>query len=256
MKPFATALCVICGIAAAMFLIGLALLSLFLEHDFAIKAAVGLAGLPMLTFTKLLDDLEQQQGRKNLAAGKPAPIYDLNGYQIAWPLMALYGSLVLIIVSTTVEVLAFVLAGAIGSVSGVDLTESELTKYVGLQDIIVTVALSYFVGRWIGTRCSSKGMVAILLVIFLSTAVSLISGYMFPDEPGDLPYKLLVLTSLLFAIPAGIIGYRRGRKYRLSRYLHYLLNVLPPETRDTVIDLAFGEAQKIGLGRKWSLFGA
>ena len=144
----------------------------------------------------------------------------------------------------------------VGLVSGVDLTESELTKYLQLQDIIVTAALSYFVGRWIGTRCSSKGMIAILLIIFLSTAMDLIFNFMFPDDPGDFPSMLLDLTSLLFSIPAGVIGYRRGRKYRLSRYLHYLLSVLPPETRDTVIDLAFGEAQKIGSGRKWSLWSA
>jgi hypothetical protein len=43
----------------------------------------------------------------------------------------------------------------------------------------------------------------------------------------------------------GLLGYWRGQKYRLSKYLHYLLDVLPAETRDTVIGLAFDEAQKI-----------
>jgi hypothetical protein len=256
MKLFATALCAICGIAAALFLIGLVLLSQFWEPPQAIQAAVALAGLPMLTFPKLIEVLEQQQGRKNLAAGKQAPIYDFKGYQIAWPLMALYGFLVLYTVGTAFTVLGYALAQTIGLVSGVDLTESELIKYLQLQDIIVTAALSYFVGRWIGTRCSSKGMIAILLIIFLSTAMDLIFNFMFPDEPGYFPTKLLSLISLPFAISAGIIGYRRGRKYRLSRYLHYLLSVLPPETRDTVIDLAFGEAQKIGSRRKWSLWSA
>jgi hypothetical protein len=43
---------------------------------------------------------------------------------------------------------------------------------------------------------------------------------------------------------AGLLGYWRGQKYRLSKYLHYLLGVLPAETRDAVIELAFEEAQK------------
>jgi hypothetical protein len=29
------------------------------------------------------------------------------------------------------------------------------------------------------------------------------------------------------------------------KYLHYLLGVLPSETRDAVVDLAFEEAQKV-----------
>ena len=61
---------------------------------------------------------------------------------------------------------------------------------------------------------------------------------------------------ILFILVPGLLGYWRGQKFRLSKYLHYLLGVLPTETRDLVIDLAFEEAQKSAstagsaLGRK------
>jgi hypothetical protein len=252
MKLFATALCVFCGIAAALFFMGYVLVRLW-DPSKAIEAAVALAGVPMLTFPKLLEVLEQREGRKNLAAGKPAPIYDFNGYQIAWPLMVLCGSLVLITVSMLI-LAALVITSL--SIFGLDLTEPAQSRASALLDLTVSVALSYFVGRWIGTRCSSKGTIAILLAIFLSTVIGLTIDRMVPDEPGEFPSWLADLIEFPLAIFAGVIGYRRGRKYRLSRYLHYLLGVLSPETRDTLIDLAFGEAQKIGSGRKWSLWSA
>jgi hypothetical protein len=252
MKPFATALCVLCGVAAPLFIMGFALAWQW-DPNKAVEAGAALAGVPMLTFSKFLDALEQREGRKNLAAGKPAPIYDFNGYQIAWPLMALYGSLMLLLACMAI-VFAVTLTGY--TFFQVDLTEAAQSRDWALLNVIVSVVLAYFVGRWIGTRCSSKGTVAILLAVFLSTVISLIGDKLVPDDPGDFPSWLSDLIAFPLSIFAGVIGYRRGRKYRLSRYLHYLLSVISPETRDSLIDLAFGEVQKIGSRRKWSLFGA
>ena len=52
------------------------------------------------------------------------------------------------------------------------------------------------------------------------------------------------ISEFPFLVCLGLIGYWRGRNFRLSRYLHYLLSVLPADTRDLVIELAFGEAQE------------
>src|SRR4029077_6742618 len=56
--------------------------------------------------------------------------------------------------------------------------------------------------------------------------------------------KRIATISFLIIVP-GLIGYWRGQRQRLSKYLNYLLSVLPPQTRDTVVDLAYGEAQKV-----------
>ena len=56
--------------------------------------------------------------------------------------------------------------------------------------------------------------------------------------------KRIIIISLIVIVP-GLIGYWRGKRQSLSKYLYYLLSVLPPQTRDTVVELAFEEAQKV-----------
>ena len=242
MKLFAMALAIVCGIAAALFVIGFALLSVFYEQPEALRAAGGLGGLPILTFPKLLEVLEQQKGRENLAAGKRSPIYDFSGFQIAWPLMALYGWLLLFAVD-----IVFVMLTTPAVMFLDDIKEPHRWAYelmLILSDVPVLLVFAYFVGRWIGTCCASRGVVAVLLAISLFSATNLAIDLVFPDEPGD-PSSLRVdLSEFPFLVCLGLIGYWRGRNFRLSRYLHYLLSVLPADTRDLVIELAFGEAQE------------
>lgn len=95
MKLFAITLGVTCGVAAVLFGIALALLLPFVEMSDALRAAAAVGGLPMLAFPKVTEFVEQQQGKKNLAAGKRTPIYDFRGFQIAWPLMVVVGTIVL-----------------------------------------------------------------------------------------------------------------------------------------------------------------
>ncbi len=45
---------------------------------------------------------------------------------------------------------------------------------------------------------------------------------------------------------AGLLGQRQGRKRRLADYMEYLLSVLPPPTRNVLVELAFEEARKAG----------
>ena len=124
---------------------------------------------------------------------------------------------------------------------------------------MLTIFAAYFVGRWIGTRCLRRGIVAIVLVAVL-TAVGAVAvdvlattdeyyREMFDAERLSPAHILtrVALVSFNILVP-GLIGYWRGRKLRLSKYLHYLLGVLPAETRDTVVDLAFEEAQKVAAG--------
>jgi hypothetical protein len=83
-----------------------------------------------------------------------------------------------------------------------------------------------------------------LLIVVLTWAAALGMSSVFPDKL----YEAALILSIVefpFEIFSGLIGYWRGRKYRLAAYLHYLLGVLPAETRDTVVELAFDEARKV-----------
>jgi hypothetical protein len=252
MKLFVTALCISCGMAAALWLIGLEVASLVLGGSDAAKATASLlSSIPVMSFTELLKFLEGREGRKNLAAGKRAPIYDFSGFQIAWPLMALYGCFLLISIDLASTVpAALVDEYIVGNFPDI---EKPVRNACRLGLILSTnwfamILCAYLVGRWIGTRCSSGGMIAVLLVIIISTAFWRAVDLLTPGEEEFTPSEqVLDLLRFPFLICIGLIGYRRGRKYRLSRYMHYLLDVLPAETRDTVIDLAFDEARKISL---------
>jgi hypothetical protein len=248
MNLFVTALCISCGMAAALWFIGLEVASLVVGSSDAVKVAASLlSSIPLMSFTELLKFLERREGRKNLAAGKRAPIYDLSGFQIAWPLMALYGCFLLISID-------FVSTGPAVLVDGyiVDI-EKPVRNACRLGLVLSTnwpimILFAYLVGRWIGTRCSRGGVIAVLLAIIISTPFWRAVDLLTPEEeefiftPSE---QLLDLFRLPFLICAGLIGYWRGKKYRLSRYLHYLLDVLPAETRNTVIGLTVEEARKI-----------
>jgi hypothetical protein len=53
-----------------------------------------------------------------------------------------------------------------------------------------------------------------------------------------------------FILLCALLGYWRGHKARWAKYLGYLLGVLPPETRDAMVDLVFVEAQKVAAARR------
>jgi len=251
MKLFAIAFFIVCGAAAALFGMAFALLTVF-ERPEAVNAAVALATLPIMSFPKVAEFLEREESRKSLAAGKKAPLYDFRGFQIGWPLMVVYGTIVLwgILQATSGTV------GLLLSILSPEDVEEPPIYAVQAPTLIIEVVGSYFVGRWIGTRCSRQGIVTMFLVAFFAAVGTvLIDVVLTPDELYKSAFRrerlsyafilvrIAMITLIMFV--SGLVGYSRGRKFRLSKYLHYLLTVLPIETRDAVVDLAFGEAQKI-----------
>ena len=140
MKLFAIAFGIACSVAAVLFGIAFALLTFF-DRPEAVNAAGTLAGLQIATFPKIAEFLEREEGKKNLAAGKRTPVYDFGSFQIAWPLMVLYGTIIL-----------FVVVQMCGLIAGV---------FGDAQLVIIGFPASalgaYFIGKWIGTRCSRRG---------------------------------------------------------------------------------------------------
>jgi hypothetical protein len=245
MKLFAIAFGIACGVGVTLFAGTFAILTLVGIGE-PVAAAAALGALPITTFPKIGEFLERQEGKKNLASQRRIPVYDFRGFQIAWPLMVVIGTVAM--------------WGALAAVAALQ----ALTSGAELEDVyqvlfapfmIIQVLAAYFIGRWIGTRCSRHGVMTMLLVAFFSAAgllavdVTVIPHDLYvkmfegePLAPSVLLQRIALMTSSLLA--GGLLGYWRGRKYRLSTYLHYLLGVLPAETRDAVVELAFDEAQK------------
>jgi hypothetical protein len=255
MKFFAIAFGIGCGVGVILSATTFAVLTLVgVAEAVAVPAAITLAGPPLVASKEIAELLERQEGKKALAAGKRTPVYDFRGFQIAWPLMVLYGSLIIIGVSLILGGIAGVVGAAMAIASGItegDLIQEYLQKNTPLwvvalsADSLVSLLVVYLLGRWIGTRCSRGGALAVLLMITLTFVIAIAVGV--PSTMSEW-YHFIMIWSLLqlpILICFGLIGYWRGRKHRLSKYLHYLLGVLPSETRDTVVELAFDEAQKV-----------
>jgi uncharacterized membrane protein YpjA len=168
--------------------------------------------------------------------------------------MVLYGVLLL----TAIDAISSFVAGllAAGFMFSQDAQQDVITgMYLGL--VLATpfvIVGAYLVGRWIGTRCSHRGVIVVLLVVLGYTVLQFVleQSYLLlatdDDDVARFTRETLVLRLIVAAclsVLLLLIGYWRGRKGRLSKYLHYLLGALPAETRDTVVELAFDEAQKV-----------
>jgi hypothetical protein len=212
---------------------------------------------PLALATTIAQALERDEGRKSVAAGHRTPVYDFRSFRIAWPLMVVYGAAVLLGVSTSVN---FVV-GFMGGLMGAEI--KVMRPALITVSVLVILLASYHIGRWIGTRCSQFGIATMLLVaLFTGTLLVALEVFTTSDEAyrelrgwermsAHSLLPIVVNAPLIFAFE--LVGYWRGRKRRLSEYLSYLLGVLPPETRDTVVELAYEEAQKAASVRRADL---
>jgi hypothetical protein len=120
---------------------------------------------------------------------------------------------------------------------------------------VVTYPTMFLVGRWVGRRGTSNGLVTIFIIAALARGVtSLVDvSVMAPDELAAMIgmglWELILLgTVLLFA--TGCLGYWRGTRQRLGAYLTYLLRHVSSDTREAIVELAFAEAAREMPGRR------
>jgi hypothetical protein len=259
MNVLAPAFAIACGLVLILFGVTFVILLPFSEFQQALDSALNVAktmgSLIIASFPVIAEFLERQKGRKNLAAGKPRPVYDFRGFQITWPLMALYGTIIVVVVFALGPFLVgFVRGFYNGFIAGFykqdtpGVQPDELYWADMIVSYVVSITGSYLVGRWIGTRCARRGVVAIVLIGPLASAIYVaINSHVNEMEFQRILYEFAKGTCIFWG--AGVFGYWRGKRHKLSAYLHYLMRVLPEETRETVVELTFEEAQKVGLRR-------
>lgn len=260
MKFFAIAFAIVCGVAAILFGAVFAILT-FLGQPQAVSAAGGLAGVVILAFPKVAEFLEREDGKRKLAGGNQSSrVYDFRSFQIAWPLMVVYGTILLFVIRAGFGIVAgFMLSEALSEAGGTLEMARHMARHISVVSFLPASMLAmYLIARWIGTRCSRRGIIATLLVAISTLIDAVLNMTLLPDEDfrtmsgyertDYLKYFGNEVLEVSIIAAAGLVGYWRGHKQRLSKYLYYLLGVLPVETRETVVDLAFEEAEKVALG--------
>ena len=247
MKLLAIAFGIVCIVAAAVYGLSIALFSL--SPSQAAAVALPLAGSIISSLPKVAELLERQESIKRLAAGGRKPVYDFRGFQIAWPLMVVYGTVALSFVGQAAGGIAGIGLAATGvpSEGGNAATFAKATGFFGM---VATILGSYLVGRWIGARTARLGIVALLLIAPLTAAAAVgMDVLLLPDEVYRGMQRSGILTEIakisFIVVVFGLLGYWRGQRQRLSKYLDYLLSVLPSQTSESVVELAYEESQKV-----------
>jgi hypothetical protein len=217
-----------------------ATLSKFETTKAAVNPIVGSFPLAIPAVHQLL----QKSGSRLSLSARKRGVVSLQGYTMPVVMVALYGFLILLSAS---EMMGF-LTGYAGSAASVT---AENAFYIDLLAIIPEMIVAYFVGRWIGVRSKSKGLLATLAIAFFVPFIDLTGAILLSITKATTIggfLMMLLIPVVKYAVPA-LLGYWRGRVIQLSRYVAYLLRALPQESRDALVNLASDEAKRLASNR-------
>jgi hypothetical protein len=241
MKQYGVALLISVGMGVILF----AVLYLVFHN---IQIAEGVGALPITGCHRIAEMLERRETRAHITAHGSADILTLKGFAITWPIIVLYGTLGM----CAVDIFAGVFGGVtIAIVDAVENWKVNLAAQVAAAPIELVGA--FMVGQWIGIRSEGRSHGIVLLVAIAGALLSTVLGETTDWSTGGSPSfantwikDTIIFTGIAFVQLAigGLVGNGRGRNYRLAAYMDYLLSVLPPETRNALVDLAYEEARK------------
>lgn len=254
MKSLATAL----GCALSLSLVIFAVLSAFLDVSVHAATISAVSTVPLTGVSSMAEAFERWQARKSLAPSQRTSISPPERFAISWPVMAAFGAIILFAaIQAGAGVIGFLAAA-------LDVDRRAAFGLISIFGNLVLLLGAFFVGRWIGSRCRSKGVLAVVVITFSGLLLvlvfdALVIVWFFPDLLADGLWSPLfggeasmqeTLTpravQLALALIFGLIGYWRGRRRMTAKYLGYLLGVLPPETRELLVHLAYEEAERVG----------
>jgi len=191
-----------------------------------------IAGFP--TAVIAVHQLLQKSGSRLSLSARKRGVVSLHGYSMPVVMLALYAILIVLSASE----LAGFLTGDAASAAGVAAKNAGPITQLA---IIPSMIVAYFVGRWIGVRSQSKGLLAVLAVAFFVPVIDFIVASLLGIQ---VSFKALLLSAIMYGVSA-VFGYWRGRVVQLSRYLYYLSRALPQESREALVNLASDEAKRL-----------
>lgn len=229
-----------------------------------VKVAGGLAAIPLGSCHKITELLERREARMSLSPNYSTAVHSFRGFTIWWPLTIAYGALIVFAIAEFASGLTGLLAGGLSAVltgeTKMEALASKMPIVVGIIAIFVAIPIQmvggYMFGRWAGMRSDRNGIVVVLVSAALGAIAMRALDYVLSPESYfqilfgrtkavELILWQTVATFALFALP-GLLGYWRGQKLRPFKYMQYLLGILPHQTRELLVEMAFDEAQKIG----------
>ena len=228
------------------------------------KVALAAAGIFLIATPKIYDELEKLAARKHGSTdvGSAGAVRDLKGFAIPWKAILSLSIILEVGITNVAAACGGLILGLLEILSNADLgpeINSLVVSMAGFIGLPIIAVGFYLGGRWVGSRSSRRGVFVAILGVILGLAVSLGIDYLMLSTTEFsniyLGYNIFgseyygfaagILGNLILKLVPFLIGYWRGRQMRLAKYVNYLLSVVPIDTRESLVVLAFDEAQKL-----------
>ncbi len=209
--------------------------------------------------------LEKRDITPSLSA-LPKGLVRFNGFTLPWSRMIVYATLVLVGLFNLSAYAAAAVAGLTTAASQAHLVlggwVAQPATLPGRTLFAIGTAFAifvspYLVGIWIGERCDRFGLLTVTTAALSAKVVDSLMSFILIEpktfealfgrpKTVDLLLEQAALGGLVMIL-SGMLGFFKGRRERLSKYLGYLLNRLPVNSRNVLIDIAYEEAHRIRL---------
>jgi hypothetical protein len=228
---------------------------------FPAEVAKGVAGLPAFAIQKVYEFLEASSAKHALETTGLAPTMSVKGFSIhplsaflfsliAWTGVILFtGMLMGMAVGAAVEVAA----GATQSMGDFKLDDKLFGPLIIFTSFPLRVIAAIYIGCWIGTRSRSY----VLAIVACSIALGSGLGFLFSlvtlssdqikatfGELGTLERFTTPLPDIAIYIIFAALGFWYGQRQKPIYYLGFIMKILRPETRQTIVEMVQDEAKR------------
>jgi len=209
------------------------------------------------TFTVFVLYVDRLLEKKDIAKTNSVPLSDrivqFKSFGMASTVMIFYGTLILLLIANF---------GGLFTGLALDSRNDKIIIISMCIAVVLMLAGSFFIGHWVGSRCSegiAKGVVTLLAIYIAYGLLKLLMDIAVADDiiflleiPHEQKWLILIMMNLMGVVVffiISLIGYCFGRRRRLSKYMDYLMRILSPDTRYILVELAYDEAKRLASDR-------
>lgn len=212
---------------------------------FTKENAINISGVMVAFFVAIHQAIEKHENRS--FKSKQRRIITIDHYGYPWYLMVIYG----ITLTWAISSAGALTSGVIGAALGFQIEQS--IKVSLLYMFLFTQSGLYFTGRWVGIKSLGCGIWSVITIGLVHSIIENFLNWSFASDRafsiffGEIERSVWLLIMMMVGgwvirVPLLIFGYWRGRRIRRVSYLRFLMKLIPDESKNAIIDLAFEEA--------------
>jgi hypothetical protein len=195
------------------------------------------SALPIISIQKIYEFVQESSAKRALENAALGPKITMSDFSIHWLSAFLFSFITWIGVLFFTNYLIGMFVGATS-----ELSDSPPTFYFVVFGVLpLRMIAAAYIGRWIGTRSRPYVLAIVIGAIVLGfIAISVRDSNALSDTDMILS---ITFGQLFFIIPAAL-GFWFGQRQKPAYYLAFILNVLPEQTRQTIVEMAQDEAKR------------